>query len=65
MASNVLGKLLSTLAKWVGFLLPVVTPEIRKFAEKFIREFEVKAKATPNIWDDALVDVLKAIFNIK
>ena len=65
MATNVLGKILGTLAKWVAFLLPMVTPEIRKMAEKFIAEFEVKAKATPNIWDDALVDILKALFNVK
>ena len=65
MAGNVFGKLLSTLAKWVAFLLPVVSPEIRKMADKFIRDFDVKAKATPNIWDDVLVDLLKAIFNVK
>jgi len=65
MASNVIGNILKTLSRWVAFLLPVVTPEIRKMAEDFIRKFEEKAKSTPNIWDDALVDVLKALFSVK
>jgi len=41
------------------------TPEIRKEIEDFVLKWEQKARATPNKWDDILVELVKGILLMK
>ena len=45
-------------------ILEFVSPELRKFLVNAILEFEEKAKATDNLWDDVLAFLLKKVFAI-
>jgi hypothetical protein len=49
----------------LGTILPVVTPSIRELLEKFLKDFYVKAKETPNPWDDFLAKFLMRILGIE
>lgn len=50
------------LIRLLRMILQLVTPELRKLLCDFLREFEVKAKKTPNPVDDLLAEVLKELF---
>lgn len=45
-------------------ILEFVSPEIRKALVAFVLDLDKKAKATPNLWDDVLVFLLKKVFAI-
>jgi len=49
----------------LGKVLEVVTPELRKMVESFLKDLYQKAKATQNPWDDFLVELLAAVLGIK
>ncbi len=46
------------LIKLLTWLLPLVTPELRKRLEEFARQFRIDAKKTENKADDILADIL-------
>ena len=49
----------------LGKVLEVVTPELRKMVESFLKDLYQKAKATQNPWDDFLVELLAVVLGIK
>ena len=51
--------------KILSLILPVVTPELRRMLEKFLKDFYEKAKETPNPWDDFLAKFLLRILGIE
>lgn len=59
--SGVLSFILGILAP----LLNVLTPELRKWAGGFLKDFKAKAALTDNPWDDILADVLCKLFGIE
>jgi len=52
-------------AKILAEVLKRLSPELKAFIAEKIQEFEVKAKASENPWDDLFVMVLKIIFDIE
>lgn len=57
--------IIELVAKILGLILPVVTPELRRLLEKFLLDFYAKAKETPNPWDDFLAKFLLRILGIE
>ncbi len=57
-------KVLSVIAKFLGLVLPLVTPELRKMLEEFIIKFHEKSLETDNPWDDMLSGFLMKLFAI-
>ena len=51
--------------KIVGTVVKKASPEIRKEILKYVKQLEVKAKATPNKWDDVLIVLLKTVLDAK
>lgn len=56
----------------IKILLPIllqvlkhISPEIKKVVQGLIAELRTKAKATPNPWDDILVEILLGIFSLE
>lgn len=49
------------LLKMIHMILGVASPELRKMLVDWVNEFEKKAAATPNPWDDILAKLLKAV----
>lgn len=47
--------------KLLLLILPAVTPALKEMLCKFIEDFKVKAKATPNPMDDVMAEILDAI----
>ena len=52
-------------AKILAEVLKRLSPELKAFIAEKIQEFDVKAKASENPWDDLFVMVLKIIFDIE
>lgn len=46
-------------------LLTVMSPELRKNLEDFVKQLEVNAAKTVNEWDDVFVAILKTLLQIK
>lgn len=53
--------LVSLLVLAFGTILDKVSPEIREYLIELLEKLEKRADATPNKFDDKLVDALKAI----
>lgn len=54
-----------TLLKLVlSVIIEHVTPELRKWLEAAVLNFEKTAESTPAYWDDAVVKVLKIVLKI-
>ena len=49
----------------VKFLLDKISPNLRALVLKLVSDLEALSKATPNNWDNVLVDILKDILDIK
>ncbi len=47
-----------------GAILKEVSDPIRKKIEEFMIDLEKRAKATPNVFDDMLVDLFKRILKV-
>lgn len=47
-----------------GAIIKEVSPTIREAIEKFLIDLEKRAKATPNVFDDMLVDLLKRVLAV-
>ena len=56
--------LLPLIVRLAAVVARKATPEIRQEIVDFVLEWEVRAKATPNKWDDILVGVAKGIFSM-
>lgn len=56
--------LMNILLKVLPFIISQATPLIKDTLVSFILDMEKKAAATPNDFDNYLVDFLKALFNI-
>jgi len=41
------------------------SPDLRKMIKEWVTELEIKAKDTPNPFDDVLVGLIKVVLNIK
>ena len=59
-----------------NFLIPIVTslfsqifsivsPEIRQAIDEFVKNLYLKAKATPNAFDDHAVEILAVVLGVK
>lgn len=48
-------------AKILSAIVKKMSSDVRGWLVSMVKELEVKAKATPNPWDDIAVTVLKAI----
>ena len=57
--------LIKIVAKFLGLILPIVTPEIREALKGALQNLYEKAKATDNPWDDYLIYFLLTILNFK
>ncbi|GAI95016.1 unnamed protein product [marine sediment metagenome] len=53
------------IARLLGLVITVISPELKKEIENLITILEEKAKKTVNPWDDILVGLLKSILFIK
>jgi hypothetical protein len=51
-------------AKIVGAILSLVTPEIKQLLADLLNNLYKKAVATPNPWDDKLVELLAEIVGV-
>ncbi len=49
----------------VKFFLDKISPNLRALIIKLVTDLEALAKATPNVWDDIIVEILKDILAIK
>jgi len=52
-------------AKILDEVFKRISPELKKSIHDFVLDLEVKAKATPNPWDDLAVVIIKAAMNIE
>ncbi len=57
--------LLVVLTAIFGAIFKNVSPVIRDAIEDFLVKLEKKAKETPNVFDDMIVDLLKDIFKVE
>ena len=48
--------------KILPLLITVLSPTLKEMLCKFVDEFEAKAKATPNDWDDVAAWILRTLF---
>ena len=48
--------------KILPLLFSVLSPSLKDMLCKFVDEFETKAKATANDWDDAAAWILRTLF---
>ena len=48
-----------------GAILKEVSDPIREKLEAFLLDLEKRAKETPNVFDDMLVDLLKRLFAVE
>ena len=64
MAGRALTNILQGAGRLVAPIMELVTPNIRKALVDFVLDLEVKAKETPNLYDDVAIDMIKAILNI-
>jgi len=48
-----------------GAIIKEVSDPIREKIELFLNDLEKKAKETPNVFDDMLVDLLKRILKVE
>ena len=51
-------------AKIFGKMLPILSEEFKEVIEKQVGDWEEKAEATDNPWDDMFVAMLKEILGI-
>tara|TARA_Y100000310_G_scaffold339769_1_gene433502 strand:- start:373 stop:582 length:210 start_codon:yes stop_codon:yes gene_type:complete len=59
--ARILEKAIHILATLV---VPYVTAELRKWAEQFVKDWQERAKATPNPADDIIPDALAKILGV-
>jgi len=45
-------------------ILSSISPDIREFIETSVKEMAIKAKATPNPYDDIAVDILAWVLQV-
>jgi len=64
MAGKALLNVLKAAGKLVGPIMELLSPKIREALVRFVLEWEVDAKATPNLYDDVGVDMVRAILGI-
>lgn len=50
------------ITKILPMLISVLSPSLKDMLCKFVDEFEIKAKATANDWDDVAAYLLKSLF---
>ena len=55
---------LSVLAKFLGLIMPMITPEIKELLFDFIKKLHEKALKTDNVFDDMLTQFLMDLFQI-
>ena len=55
--------ILSVIAKFLGMILPLVTPEIKKMLIEFLHQLDEKAQKTENVFDDMLTGFLLELFD--
>ena len=48
--------------KILPLLFSVLSPSLKELLCKFVEDFEVKAKATTNDWDDVAAWILRTLF---
>ena len=46
-------------------IFSIVSPEIRQAIEEFVKGLYLKAKATPNAFDDHAVEILAVVLGVK
>ena len=51
-------------AELIKTIIGHASPDLKAMLEKMVKDWEVKAKATPNPWDDVLVFFVKKILGI-
>jgi len=49
------------IARLLGLVVPVASPEIRNTLNELLDRLEQQAKETPNPWDDVLADMLNSV----
>ena len=55
-----------TLKDWfITLIVSQLTPEIKKLIIAFIKDLDKKAKDTPNIYDDMIVNFFKSVMSIE
>lgn len=64
MAGNSFMSVFRGAGKFIGPIIEAVTPELRDDLVAVIQRWGQKAYATPNKWDDVLVDVISALLGI-
>jgi hypothetical protein len=55
-------KIIGVLIQGLLILLNAISPDLKEFISKSLAEWEIKAKATKNPFDDLLVKLLIVIF---
>lgn len=55
-------KIIGVLIQGLVILLQAISPELKEFISNSLNEWEIKAKATKNPFDDLLVKFLIVIF---
>ena len=48
--------------KFIPIIIKQATPEIKKGVNSILSDLKKKAKATPNPFDDMLIDMLESLF---
>ena len=56
--------LLTAFSGIIGQIVKVISPELRKMLVEMVINLYQKAKATPNPWDDFLVELLAQVLGI-
>ena len=59
------GWLLSIVLAVIRPLVKLVTPDIEKEMEKFVKDLYVKAQDTPNVFDDMFVEFIAELLDVE
>ena len=59
------GWLLSIVLAVIRPLIKLVTPDIEKSMEKFVKDLYVKAQDTPNVFDDMFVEFIAELLDVE
>jgi len=59
------GWLLSIVLAVIRPLVKLVTPDIEKQMEKFVKDLYVKAQDTPNVFDDMFVEFIAELLDVE
>jgi len=59
------GWLLSIVLAVIRPLVKLITPDIEKQMEKFVKDLYVKAQDTPNVFDDMFVEFIAELLDVE